>query len=124
MASQKKTVLVADDDSILRMVLATILTDSDIYEVIGESSNGADVIKKFSLLSPDLVLLDINMPQIDGLQALEKIREINPAAKVLMISSTVTMEKVKEAITKGAKGFVVKPISAEIVLKKVGDCFK
>jgi two-component system chemotaxis response regulator CheY len=124
MAAKIYTALVVDDDSILRMMLKSILEDSNEYQVVGQATNGEDAVSKFSSLRPDLVLLDINMPKMDGLQALEKIRQINPAAKVLMVSSDATMDKVKEAITKGAKGFIVKPLSADSVLNKVRACFK
>ena len=120
----KYSVLIADDDSILRMMLKSILDDSGEYSVVGEAINGMEAVKKFASLKPDLVLLDINMPKVNGLRALEEIRKINPTALVMMVSSDSTRDKVKEAVQKGAFGFVVKPLTAEIVLSKIRMCIK
>ena len=73
-------------------------------------------------LNPDIVLLNINMPKMDGLQALEEIRKANPAVKVLMISADSTTDKVKEALNKGAVGFVVKPLKPAKVLTMIETC--
>lgn len=120
----KPSVLVADDDSIMRFMLKSILDNSDEYRVVGMTSNGQDAVTKYAELRPDLVLLDINMPKMDGLQALEEIRKANPAAMVLMVSANATMNKVSEAIQKGAAGFVVKPLNAANVLNKIDMCFR
>lgn len=77
-----------------------------------------------SSLKPGLVLLDINMPEMDGLQALEEIRKISPATRVIMVSAEATMGRVSEAIQKGAVGFVVKPLNATSVLSKIESCFR
>jgi len=122
--SGKYSVLIADDDAILRMMLKSILEDSNEYRVIGVAINGEDAVVKYASLKPELVLLDINMPKMDGLQALEEIRKINPTARVMMVSSDSTIDKVKDAIQKGAAGFVVKPLSASGVLSKVKNCVK
>lgn len=120
----KLSVLVVDDDSIMRFMLKSILDESDEYQVVGVASNGQDAVTKYALLNPDLVLLDINMPIMDGLQALEEIRKANPAAMVLMVSANATMDKVRCAIQKGAAGFVVKPLNAASVLDKIKMSFK
>lgn len=125
-ATQKKikgTVVVVDDDSMMREMLKLILRGDD-YSVIGEASNGNDAIVKCEKLSPDLVLLDINMPKMDGLQALEGIRKVCPKAVVVMVSAESTMDKVSEAIKKGAAGFIVKPLNTAIVLDSIAACFK
>jgi two-component system chemotaxis response regulator CheY len=118
----KYSVLVADDDAILRMMLKSILDDSGEYKVIGQAMNGEDAVVKYASLKPHLTLLDINMPKMDGLQALVEIRTINPTAKVMMVSSDSTIDKVKDAIQKGASGFVVKPLTAGSVLQKIKAC--
>lgn len=118
-----RTVVVIDDDSMMREMLRLIL-NSENYEVIGEAANGESGIALCSKLNPDLVLLDINMPVMDGLQALGKIRAESPAAKVMMVSAEATMDRVREAMTLGASGFVVKPLNAASVLDRVGNCFK
>ena len=118
----KYSVLVADDDAILRMMLKSILDTSGEYKVVGLAMNGEEAVVRYASLKPHLVLLDINMPKMDGLQALAEIRKINPTAKVMMVSSDSTIDKVKEAIQKGASGFVVKPLTASSVLQKIRAC--
>lgn len=119
----KPSVLIIDDDLTMREVLKLILRSGD-YPVIGEASNGEDGLKMCSALKPGLVLLDINMPKMDGLLALTKILEISPGTKVMMVSADSTMNKVTEAIKKGASGFIVKPLSQSGVLDRIAACMK
>lgn len=122
MRSPKNTsVLVVDDDHLMREMLKAILRSED-YQVVGEASNGEDAVALCGKLKPTLVLLDIMMPKMDGLQALVEIKKIQPAVKVLMVSAEATMGKISEAIRKGAAGFVVKPLNAGSVLDRVRDC--
>ena len=107
----------------MREMLKYILRSED-YPVIGEASNGQDAIALCARKKPGLVLLDINMPKMDGLQALEEIRKISPATIVLMVSAEATMDKVREAIEKGAAGFVVKPLNPASVLDRIAMCLK
>jgi two-component system chemotaxis response regulator CheY len=123
MKSKKPSVVVVDDDSMMREMLRLILR-SDDYEVIGEASDGGDAISLCEELRPGLVLLDINMPKMDGLQALKEIRKVSPATIVLMVSADATMDKVREAVALGASGFVVKPLNQASVLDKIAMCFK
>jgi two-component system chemotaxis response regulator CheY len=118
----KPSVLVVDDDSMMRGMLRLIL-HSDNYQVIGEAANGKNAIALCARLKPELVLLDINMPVMDGLQALEEVRKVSPATIVMMVSAEATMDRVSEAIKKGAAGFVVKPLNAASVLDRIGNCF-
>lgn len=120
---KRPSVVVVDDDHMMREMLKLILR-SDDYPVLGEASNGNEAIALCEKLKPGLVLLDINMPKMDGLQALEEIRKVNPDSTVLMVSAESTMDKVKEAIQKGASGFVVKPLNAASVLDKIENCFR
>ena len=121
--SEKSSVMVVDDDSMMREMLKFILR-SEHYPVIGEASNGQDAIALCARKKPGLVLLDINMPKMDGMQVLEEIRKISPATIVLMVSAEATMDKVREAIEKGADGFVVKPLNPASVLDKIAMCLK
>ena len=114
--------LVVDDDHMMREMLKLIL-HSDDYQVIGEAANGKTAIALCASLKPGLVLLDIRMPEMDGLQALEEIRKVSPATRVMMVSAEATMDRVKEAISKGASGFIVKPLNAASVLGKIESCF-
>lgn len=118
-----RTVLVVDDDSMMREVLKLIL-HSENYQVVGEAANGENAIVQYMKLKPDLVLLDINMPKMDGLQALEEIRKMNLTTRIMMVSADATMDRVAEAIQKGASGFVVKPFNAASVLDRIDKCFK
>lgn len=119
----KATVVVVDDDSMLREMLKLILR-SESYSVVGEASNGNEAISLCEKFKPGLVLLDINMPQMDGLQALDGIRKASPETIVIMVSADATMDKVSEAIKKGASGFVVKPLNSASVLDRVAACLK
>lgn len=119
---KKPAVLVVDDDHMMREMLKLIL-HADDYQVIGEAANGKNAIALCANHKPGLVLLDINMPEMDGLQALEEIRKVSPATVVIMVSAEATMDRVKAAIGKGAAGFVVKPLNAASVLGKIENCF-
>ena len=133
MDKRPRRVLIVDDDAMMREALRIILisenhyNDSrkvEIYKIVGEASDGETAITMFTELRPDLVLLDINMPKMDGIQALEQIRQINSRAKVMMVSVESKMNRVREAILLGASGFVVKPLNAGIVLDRIESCFK
>ena len=121
--NRKHSVLVVDDDYMMREMLKLIL-HSDDYQVLGEAANGKNAIALCANLKPGLVMLDINMPEMDGLQVLEEIRKISPATKVIMVSAEATMDRVSEAIKKGAVGFVAKPLNAASVLGKIDNCFR
>ncbi|HQS58266.1 MAG: response regulator [Gallionellales bacterium 35-53-114] len=119
----KASVVVVDDDSMMREMLKLILR-SESYSVVGEASNGQDAITLCEKLAPNLVLLDINMPKMDGLQALDEIRRASPESMVIMVSADATMDRVSEAVKKGAAGFVVKPLNAATVLDRIAICLK
>lgn len=122
-AAQKPTVLVVDDDNMMREMLKLILR-SEEYPIVGEASDGQEAVMLCVNLKPDVVLLDINMPKMDGLQALEEIRKASPATMVMMVSATATMDRVKDAIAKGAVGFIVKPLNPASVLDRLARCLK
>jgi len=118
---RETTIAIVDDDSMMRDMLKLMLR-GDSYAVIGEASNGQDAIAMCAKLKPGLLLLDINMPKMDGMQALDEIRKISPDTIVMMVSADATMDKVSEAIKKGAAGFVVKPLKAASVLDRIAKC--
>jgi two-component system chemotaxis response regulator CheY len=113
-----KSVLICDDAAFMRMMIKDILT-KDGYEVAGEAENGAIGVSKYAELHPDLVLMDITMPEMDGIQALKKIRESDPSASVIMCSAMGQQAMVIEAIQSGAKDFIVKPFQADRVIEAV-----
>lgn len=112
------TILIVDDAAFMRMMLRNILTNNG-FEVIGEATNGAEAYTQYQNLKPDLVTLDITMPEVDGLQALRKIKADYPSAKVIMCSAMGQQSMVIDAIQNGAKDFIVKPFQAERVIEAV-----
>lgn len=111
-------VLIVDDAAFMRMMLKDILVRAG-YEVIGEAANGAEALLKIKELKPDLVTLDITMPEMDGLKALKQIRDIDNNVKVIMCSAMGQQSMVIDAIQHGAKDFIVKPFQADRVLESV-----
>ena len=117
-----KNILIVDDAAFMRMMIKDILTKNG-YNVAGEAENGAKAMEKYNELKPDLVLMDITMPEVDGIQALKNIKASDPNAKIIMCSAMGQQAMVIEAIQSGAKDFIVKPFQADRVLeavKKVG----
>ncbi|MEA2150896.1 MAG: two-component system, chemotaxis family, chemotaxis protein CheY [Solirubrobacteraceae bacterium] len=112
-------VLVVDDAAFMRKVVSDALNRGG-HEVIGEAANGAEAVARYQELQPDLMTLDITMPEMDGLTALREIIAIDPRARIIMCSALGQESKVLEAIKGGAKDFVVKPFKAERVLDAVG----
>jgi two-component system, chemotaxis family, chemotaxis protein CheY len=112
-------VLVVDDAAFMRKMVSDALAKGG-HEVVGEAGNGVEAIAQYQALKPDLVTLDITMPEKDGLTALGEIVAVDPAAKVVMCSALGQESKVLEAIKLGAKDFVVKPFQPARVIEAVG----
>ncbi|AVK51411.1 histidine kinase [Clostridium sp. MF28] len=113
-----KKVLIVDDAVYMRLSLREIL-ERNGFEVIGDAENGIEAIDKYKMLSPDIVTMDITMPEMDGVQALVEIKKIDSNAKVVMISAMGQESIVRESIVNGAKGFIVKPFKEENVIKSL-----
>ena len=113
-----KNILICDDAAFMRMMIKDILTKNG-YEIAGEAENGAKAVEKYNETKPDLVLMDITMPEMDGIQALKKIKEADANACGIMCSAMGQQAMVIEAIQSGAKDFIVKPFQAERVLEAV-----
>ena len=113
-----KNILICDDAAFMRMMIKDILTKNG-YNIVGEAENGAKAVEKYNELKPDLVLMDITMPEMDGIEALKKIKALDPGAKIIMCSAMGQQAMVIEAIQAGAKDFIVKPFQAERVLEAV-----
>lgn len=111
-------VLVVDDAAFMRMMIKDILRKGG-YEVIGEAEDGSKAVEKFKELRPDLVTMDITMPDMDGISAVKEIRKIDPNAMIIMCSAMGQQAMVIDAIQAGAKDFVVKPFQPERVLEAV-----
>lgn len=114
----EKTILICDDATFIRMMIKDVLTKNG-YEVVGEASNGKESVEKYQELKPDLVLLDITMPEMDGIQALKEIVKIDKEAKVIMCSAMGQQSQVNEALECGAKDFIVKPFRADKMLETI-----
>ncbi|MEA2384505.1 MAG: two-component system, chemotaxis family, chemotaxis protein CheY [Solirubrobacteraceae bacterium] len=112
-------VLVVDDAAFMRKMVSDALTKGG-HEVVGEAGNGVEAIARFQELKPDLMTLDITMPEKDGLAALAEIVAADPSARVVMCSALGQESKVLEAIKLGAKDFVVKPFQPARVIEAVG----
>ena len=113
-----KNILISDDAACRRMMIKDILTKNG-YNVVGEAENGKVAVDKYTELKPDLVLMDITMPEMDGIESLKAIRAKDPNACVIMCSAMGQQAMVIEAIQSGAKDFIVKPFQAERVLEAV-----
>ena len=111
-------ILVVDDASFMRMMIKDILTKNG-FEVLGEAENGLKAVEKYKELNPDLVIMDITMPEMDGIQAVKEIKKINNNAKIVMCSAMGQQAMVIESIQAGAKDFIVKPFQADRVVDAV-----
>jgi two-component system chemotaxis response regulator CheY len=112
-------VLVVDDAAFMRKMVSDALVKGG-HEVVGEAGNGVEAVARFQELKPDLMTLDITMPEKDGLTALAEIVAADPSARVVMCSALGQEAKVLEAIKLGAKDFVVKPFQPDRVIEAVG----
>ena len=113
-----KNILVCDDAAFMRMMIKDILSKNG-YNVVGEAENGAKAVEKYNELKPDLVLMDITMPEMDGIEALKAIKASDAGALVIMCSAMGQQAMVIESIQSGAKDFIVKPFQADRVLEAV-----
>ena len=105
-------VLVVDDAAFMRISIKNYLTKNG-FEVIGEAENGLVAVEKYKELRPDIVTMDITMPEMSGLDAMKTIVGMDPGAKVLMVSAMGQEAIVRDAVLSGAKGFIVKPFKEE-----------
>ena len=113
-----KSVLICDDAAFMRVMIKDILTKNG-YDVAGEAENGLKAVEKYNETKPDLVMMDITMPEMDGIAALKGIKQIDPNAHVIMCSAMGQQAMVIESIQAGAKDFIVKPFQADRVLEAV-----
>jgi two-component system chemotaxis response regulator CheY len=117
-----KRILIVDDAAFMRMMIKDILTKHG-YEVVGEAENGTKAVQIYKELKPDLVTMDITMPEMDGIQAVREIKKIDSSAKIIMCSAMGQQMMVMEAIQAGARDFVVKPFQQERVIQAVEKAF-
>lgn len=115
----KKTILIVDDAAFMRAMLKDMLVALD-YVVVGEGRNGLEAVQLYKRLKPDLVTLDITMPEMDGIAALKEIKRFDPQAKVIMCSAMGQQKLVVDSIQAGAKDFLVKPFNKD----RIADTLK
>src|SRR5699024_6962545 len=118
MSNMGNRILIVDDAAFMRMMIKDILVKNG-FEVVGEAQNGKEAVEKFKELKPDLVTMDITMPEKDGVTALKEIKEIDSAAKIIMCSAMGQQAMVIDAIQAGAKDFIVKPFQADRVIEAI-----
>lgn len=115
MATHSPKVLIVDDNDLMRTLLRGILR-SESCQVVGEAKNGKLALELIERTFPDVVFLDVMMPEMDGLEVLQYIKERHPHIKVIMITGNPSVENVQESIQGGASGFIVKPFNTARVL--------
>ncbi|MBT6050676.1 MAG: response regulator [Lentimicrobiaceae bacterium] len=115
-----KRVLIVDDASVVRMLIKKVLTQAD-FEVVGEAVNGIDALAKYKELRPDLVTMDITMPEADGIQATKDIIAFDAKAKVVMLSGIDQKEMLWQAIKAGAVSYIVKPFENDRILSTLNE---
>ncbi|GBG09605.1 two-component system response regulator [Paenibacillus sp. MY03] len=111
-------ILIVDDAAFMRMMIRDILSKNG-YEVVGEAQDGAQAVEKYKELKPDLITMDITMPEMDGISALKEIKKMDGNAKVIMCSAMGQQAMVIDAIQAGAKDFIVKPFQADRVIEAI-----
>ncbi|WP_018152058.1 response regulator [Leeia oryzae] len=123
MKHQDISVLIIDDDAILRSLMGSLLRQEG-YQVVGDASSAESGMRMFEQYQPKAVLLDINLPGMDGLTMLSELRRESESVKVIMVSGDATLDRVRSALSSGASGFVVKPINANKLLSAIEFAFK
>jgi len=111
-------ILIVDDTLFMRTLLKNILFTGG-HTIIGEAGDGAEAVEKFKELKPDLVTMDVVMPKMNGIEALKSIKQLDPAARVVMCTAVGQEQMVKLAIKTGARGYIVKPFQAPKVIEEV-----
>lgn len=111
-------IMVVDDAAFMRMMIKDILSKNG-FQVIGEAENGARAVERYSELRPDLVTMDITMPEMDGIAAVKEIKKFDPQARIVMCSAMGQQSLVVESIAAGARDFIVKPFQPERVLEAI-----
>lgn len=115
----KTTFVITDDAIFMRTLLRKIIEQSEEFEVLGEASNGREAIEAAEKFKPDILTLDITMPEMDGIQAVPEIMKVSPKTSIIMVSAMGQQSMVIEAIKQGAKDFVVKPFEKSRVYQSI-----
>ena len=113
-----KRILIVDDAAFMRMMIKNILLKNG-YEVAGEAENGRIAVDLYKESKPDLVTMDITMPEMEGIEAVKEIRAVDPSASIIMCSAMGQQSMVMDAIQAGAKDFIVKPFQQDRLLQAI-----
>ncbi|MBX3721738.1 MAG: response regulator [Turneriella sp.] len=113
-------ILIADDSMMVRRILEKFATQLNL-EVVGAAANGREALKMFQDLKPDIVSLDITMPEMDGLTAMQKILEVGPEAKIVIVSAVNSKDTIVQAMNAGAKAYIVKPFDEGKIVQTFTD---
>ncbi len=116
-------ILIADDLSFMRMIQKEILTERG-YAVVGEAKNGLEAVERYAALKPDLIILDITMPHMNGLAAMRKIFQSDPGARIIICSALGQQNLILDAISAGVKDIIVKPFKPERILSAIEKALK
>jgi two-component system NarL family response regulator len=120
-AARKATVLLVDDHALLRTGVANIINQERDLEVIAEAANGVEAIDAFERYHPDVTLLDLRMPMMEGVEAVRQIRARDPRARVVVLTTYDTDDEISRALKAGAKAYVLKDISADLLIGCIRD---
>jgi DNA-binding NarL/FixJ family response regulator len=112
-------ILIVEDQRIVREGLIAVLEDEDEIEIVGEASNGQEAVAAFTRLTPDVVLMDLQMPVVDGPEATRQIRDLNPHARILVLTTYATDEFIFKALRAGAKGYILKDASVSELMAAI-----
>jgi NarL family two-component system response regulator LiaR len=125
MTEQKSIrILIADDHPVVRRGLASLIQIKEGMELVGEAADGVEAIEMAQLLRPDVILLDLMMPRKDGLAAIEEIKQANPEARILVITSFAEDDKVFPAIKSGALGYLLKDSPPDMLIQAIHDVYQ
>lgn len=124
MTEDKKRVLIVDDAQFTRNILKNIMSKTGYVEIVGEGSNGKEGIELFKKLKPDMITMDLVMPEKGGIETIEEILKIDPKALIVVVSALGQEALVLEAAKKGAKDFIQKPFKTEQILEVLDRILK
>jgi DNA-binding NarL/FixJ family response regulator len=118
-ATRAARILIADDQTLFRAGLARLLDEDPRVEVVGQAADGLEAVKQAAKLKPDVILMDLKMPGIDGIEATRQIAEADPTAKVIVLTTFETDSQVIQALKAGASGYVLKDSSAAAIVSSI-----
>lgn len=111
-------ILITDDSAFIRLCLRRIIVEAG-YQVAGEAKNGLEALRMYAEIRPDVVTMDITMPEMDGLEAIKMIKSRDPGARIVVISAMGQEEVIREALASGARGYIIKPFDPEKVIREI-----